>query len=169
MNQVELIINEFTRTNDIKPHLSAIDEIGRIEFISELLFRQGIKAHYNVLPWAKELYIKFSLGDWKKLFIKCQAYDEALAGAISFLYKFVKVDCLNIINEIPEITQENKKAIHDFFQRWPGALAYNTSDQELVDRLELNFGELTKRLINEGAKPATPIEPQYIDISDLLE
>lgn len=169
MNRTEEIIKEIQATLDIEPHFSYIEEVGKIQFLSEFLLRSGLTTCENFFPRAKKIYNDFSLNDWKKLFTKCQGKTESLASIIVFLYKFVKVDCLDNVRNMPEIEPGNKAAFNEFFHLWKGILAFTFADERTLSLLNVSFNDMTHRLISEGAKPAIPIEPQYIDISDLLK
>jgi hypothetical protein len=164
MRSKEEIIEEFSRTFKVSSVLKDIDEIGRKDFMIYFLSHEYMNSHNNFLLDAKSVWGDFTYQNWISIFDKIQHNSVGVTAISSFLYKYLKINSIEIINDMTSITEANKEKINKVFFERKGLFAFDRGDEFIMKKNNLDFEDVTIRLLNEGAPPAVPIEPRYIKL-----
>lgn len=154
--------------NDHTLHLSQIREIGEKEFIIYFLDNEYRGNSDHFLVDSRIIWENFSFADWNDILGSINLEDGLIALS-GFLYRNLRVDSIKMVSDHPSISEKSRSIIIDHFNKAKGYFALSRVQARVLQEKDLEFSDITEKLLKEGAPPATPIEPQYIDISDLLK
>jgi hypothetical protein len=160
----EEIVLEFSQTLDIKPLLKDISNIGGKKFVIYFLSYKYVTNQQYFLLQGVDIWKNFSYGDWKDVFNRIQNNKVGIIGLAVFMYKYLKIDSVKIINIADNVADKNKQEVNATFYERRGLFAFDRGDESILKRYNLDFGDITERLLKEGAPPATSIEPKYIKL-----
>jgi hypothetical protein len=124
--------------------------------------------NHNLMYAYKKYWDNFSLNDWKNLIEDISRNELALYTCLVFLYKIVKIDSIKLYISIPDLDEEIRKSVLNYFSERPGVLGliekYFKSELEKFSLTPTSFNNVRDKLILEGAEEAKTITPKIISL-----